>query len=86
MAHLCKVTADWNTHGDIEDRKDEHSAEVEKLAEHIMVNVETSIVATLRESVNFDISSGLTRADIGDLCKTEEFNELFYAMASKLVK
>ena len=85
MAH-CKVTSDWNTHSDIKDREDEYSEEVEKLAEHLMVNVETMIVATLREPVHFDISLGLTRADIGELCNTEEFNDLFYAMAGKLVK
>ena len=78
----CKVTQDLNANIDKLDNQDYIDSKIERVAEKLMVGVETSIAWM----VNADNSINITRADIHDLCSTEKFNDLFYSIAEKIVK
>jgi len=79
---ICKVTQDLNTNSDKLDNQDYIDSKIERVAEKLMVDVETSIAWM----VNADSSIEITRADIQALCSTEKFNDLFYSIAKKIVK
>ena len=49
---FCKVTADWNTHSDMEDQKDDYSDRVEEMTEQVIQKMqEGSIVWVGKEAV-----------------------------------
>ena len=78
----CKVTQDLNENIDKIDAQDKLNSKIERVAEKLMVEVETSIAWM----VNADSSIDITRADVHNLCSTEKFNDLFYSIAEKIVK
>jgi len=80
---ICKVSKDEAVHAEIIGAQDVKELAIENLAEDLMVNVEQKISSVLMQSSK---DFKLTRADVRWLCDSEEFNNLFYAMASKLIK
>ena len=67
------------------DKKDERALLVENLAEDLMQNAEMEVACVIRQSKYQSFNHDMTRADISDLCSTDEFNELFYKMAELLI-
>ena len=80
---ICKASQDEAVHAEMIGAQDVKELAIENLAEDLMSNVEQKISSVLMQSSK---DFKLTRADVRGLCDSEEFNNLFYAMASKLIK
>ena len=64
---------------------DDYNQRIEDLAEELMKEVEISIASSLRNEMVGGRCRTMTRADIGELCRGDDFNNLFYEMAKKVV-
>jgi len=59
---------------------------IEDLAEDFMYKVETEMAIAIRSAPYNDFSHKITRADIHGMCSGDEFNDLFYSIAERLIK
>ena len=80
---ICKVSKDEADYAEMIGLQDEKELAIENLAEDLMANVEQKLSSVLMQSSK---DFKLTRADVRGLCDSEEFNNLFYSMAEKLIK
>lgn len=81
---ICVASQHEAAHAEMLSKQDERESAVEALAEDMMYKVQIELSLVLRDPVHN--LNELTRADIFDLCSSDEFNNLFYSMAEKLIK
>ena len=59
---------------------------IEDLAEDFMYKVQAEMAIAIRSAQYNGFSHKITRADIHGMCSGDEFNDLFYSIAERLIK